>query len=202
MVKHLNGWSEGPERGRVLSRSQALGVRRGVTRNRAYDPGWADEFEREAARLTDLLASLSPRIEHIGSTAVPGLPAKPLLDIALAFEDLAALKTARRALQAAGYEDRGDLGAAGGVVLAKGPHSSRTHLLHLVEASDGQWERWMTFRDALRADPDLRETYAALKADLARQFPEDRASYAAGKRQFIDETVASMLPPEAAAPPA
>jgi GrpB-like predicted nucleotidyltransferase (UPF0157 family) len=175
-----------------LVTDQSLGVRRGVTRNRAYDPGWADEFEREAARLAGLLESFSPTIEHIGSTAVPGLPAKPLLDIALAFQGRATLESARRTLRAAGYEDRGDVGAAGGVVLAKGPHSSRTHLLHLVEASDGQWERWLAFRDALRADPGLRAAYAALKAALARQFPEDRASYGAGKRQFIDEAVASM----------
>jgi GrpB-like predicted nucleotidyltransferase (UPF0157 family) len=165
---------------------ESLGLRRGVTRNHAYDPRWADEFELEASRLAGLLASLEPRIEHIGSTAVPGLPAKPLLDIALAFRDRAALETARRVLRAAGYEDRGDLGAAGGVVLAKGSHSRRTHLLHLVEASDGQWLRWMTFRDALQSDPDLRAAYAALKADLARRFPEDRVSYAAGKRQFIE----------------
>lgn len=142
------------------------------------------------------MASLSPRIEHIGSTAVPGLPAKPLLDIALAFRDRAALEAARGVLQAAGYEDRGDLGVAGGVVLAKGPHASRTHLLHLVEASDGQWERWTAFRDALRGDPGLRAAYAALKADLAARCPEDRVSYAAGKRRFI-ERVASAPRPQA-----
>lgn len=190
MVKHLS-------RSQSWLSHESLGVRRGVTRNRAYDPRWADEFEHEATRLADLLASLSPRIAHIGSTAVPGLPAKPLLDIALAFQDRATLETARRTLQAAGYEDRGDLNAAGGVVLAKGPHRSRTHLLHLVEASDGQWERWLAFRDALRGDPVLRAAYAALKADLAKRFPDDRASYAAGKRRFIDEAVASAPRPQA-----
>ena len=171
---------------------------RGATRLRTYDARWAEEFEREAARLERLLSSLEPRIEHIGSTAVPGLSAKPLLDMALGFRDRTDLESARRTLQDAGYEDRGDLGPAGGVVLAKGPHTCRTHLLHLVETSDGQLLRWTTFRDALRSDPRLRAEYGALKADLASRFPQDRARYTAGKRRFIERCLDDAPMPEAA----
>lgn len=75
--------------------------------------------------------------------------------------------------------------------MAKGPQSQRTHLLHLVELADPQWDRWLAFRDALRRDAALRQAYAALKLDLAARFSLDRASYADGKRAFIDETIAT-----------
>ena len=174
-----------------------LGVPYGTTQLRAYDARWAEEFDTEAARLAQLLSSLVPNIEHIGSTAVPGLAAKPLLDIALGFRDRADLESARATLRAAGYEDRGDLGPAGGVVLAKGPHRCRTHLLHLAETSDPQWLRWMSFRDALRRDPSLRAAYAALKADLASRFSQDRATYTAGKRRFIEKSLGDAPLPDA-----
>jgi GrpB-like predicted nucleotidyltransferase (UPF0157 family) len=172
-------------------------VPRGTTLLTAYDVRWAEEYEREVSRLERLLSPLDPRVEHIGSTAVPGLLAKPLLDIALRFRNRADLESARATLQGVGYEDRGDSGPAGGVVLAKGPRQRRTHLLHLVETSDGQWIRWTTFRDALRRDPALRAAYAALKADLAKQFPQDRASYTAEKSRFIEKHF-DARPPEVA----
>lgn len=174
-----------------LSRvADLLGVQSGTTEVRTYDPRWREEFEREAENLRQLLLPVALQIEHIGSTAVPGLAAKPLVDIALAFSDRSALEHARRLLQAKGYEDRGDWGADGGVIVAKGPRSGRTHMLHLVEITDGQWFRYLAFRDALRADDAQRDAYAALKIDLAARYPEDRTSYVRGKRDFIEATIA------------
>jgi len=94
-------------------------------------------------------------------------------------------------LEAAGYDDRGDCGSEGGVIVAKGPRSRRTHMLHLVQVTDPQWIRWLTFRDALQRDDTRRREYAALKINLAARFPLDRASYVEGKRAFIEETIAS-----------
>ena len=158
---------------------------------RSHDPRWAREFDLEAARLRAVLADLAPDIEHVGSTAVPGLAAKPLLDVALAFPDRDTLEWARLRLRELGYDDRGDWESAGGVILAKGPRSGRTHMLHLVEATDPQWARWLIFRDALRTDNVLREAYAVLKTELAARFPLDRANYVAGKRQFIETAIAA-----------
>jgi GrpB-like predicted nucleotidyltransferase (UPF0157 family) len=105
------------------SGDQALGLRSGTTSIREYDTRWSHEFEREAATLRSILGELVSKIEHIGSTAVPGLASKPVLDVALAFASTAELAEARRLLKAAGYEDRGDQGDNGGVVFAKGPPS-------------------------------------------------------------------------------
>jgi GrpB-like predicted nucleotidyltransferase (UPF0157 family) len=170
----------------------ALGLRGGTTIVRAYDPRWQHEFEREAAILGSLLGELVSAIEHVGSTAVPGLAAKPVLDIAISFTDASRLAEARRRLNASGYEDRGDQGDHGGVVFAKGPASSRTHYLHLVEAGSDQWLRYLGFRDALRRDPLRRSRYEALKKRLAARFPRDRSSYQRTKGEFVEETLATL----------
>jgi GrpB-like predicted nucleotidyltransferase (UPF0157 family) len=112
-----------------------------------------------------------------------------LIDIAVIFSDRTHLETARERLAATGYDDRGDVANDGGVIVAKGPPSGRTHTLHLVEVSDPQWRRWLTFRDRLRRDDDRRNEYGALKKELAARYPLDRPSYVAGKRDFIRETV-------------
>ena len=168
-----------------------LGLQRGRAAVRAYDPRWPREFEREATALRALLGA-QVGIEHVGSTAVPGLAAKPLIDIAIGFADRAALDRGRDALRRAGYDDRGDFGDAGGVILAKGPESNRTHLLHLLESGSRQWHRYQAFRDALRADAGLREEYARLKERLAPTYWDDRQAYLEGKRPFIERTVANV----------
>jgi GrpB-like predicted nucleotidyltransferase (UPF0157 family) len=164
----------------------ALGLRQGAVIVRDYDSRWPAEYERERAILTEMLGAAVDQIEHVGSTAVPGLAAKPLVDIALGFVDRSLLDEARTRLQAAGYDDRGDLGDKGGVVLAKARESERTHILHLVLLRSDQWRRFLGFRDALRADPELRERYGMLKQGLARQFPDDRDAYLSGKVDFVE----------------
>lgn len=165
---------------------RALGLRVGGVVVREYDSRWPAEFERERAALANLLDGVVDRIEHVGSTAVAGLAAKPLIDIALGFSDPRRLDEGRARLLAAGYEDRGDLGEKGGVVVTKGTPSERTHILHLVLVQSDQWRRFLTFRDTLRADPTVRDEYATLKRGLAQQFPDDREGYTGGKAPFVD----------------
>ena len=167
------------------------GVASGTTLVRDYDPRWREEYEHEAGALRALLGEHALEIEHVGSTSVPGLAAKPLIDMALVFPDREQLEVARERLAAAGYDDRGDSGDSGGVIVAKGPKSGRTHVLHLVEISDPQWHRWLAFRDALKRDHGRRDEYGALKKELAARYPLDRPAYVAGKRDFIRKTVDS-----------
>jgi len=167
-----------------------LGLRRGTTVVREYDPRWAEEFGREELLLRRALEELASGIEHVGSTAVPGLAAKPVLDLAVALVDPSTFAEVRRRLATCGYDYRGDLGSEGGHVFAKGPDSGRTHYLHLHDAGSDQWRRYLAFRDKLRTDQRTRDDYAALKRDLAERFPSDRRSYLAGKAAFIRETLA------------
>ena len=168
---------------------RSLGLARGTTQVRSYDQRWPAEFQREAQRLHAVLAGFPSRVEHIGSTAVPGLAAKPILDIAIGMDDDQALAVADELLEHAGYEFRGDQGNHGGLVYAKGPESARTHYLHVVRVGSDQWRAYLAFRDLLRRDPDQRDQYAELKQTLTQRYPNDRLTYTNGKQHFIEEAL-------------
>ncbi len=141
-------------------------------------------------------------IEHVGSTSVPGLPAKPILDIALALADALTAPTIDR-LTAIGYIDCGDKGGDGGHLLVKESSPGvRTVHLHVVAHGDDNWRAYMIFRDALRRCPPLRDAYAALKRHLAAQLPDDRPRYTASKHGFIQSVMraAELAAPNPVAP--
>jgi GrpB-like predicted nucleotidyltransferase (UPF0157 family) len=147
----------------------------------AYDASWPQRFSREAVRVAEL-ANLE--LHHIGSTAVPGLAAKPIIDMMALVEDLdAALSTLT---DRAGYQFPIAYNATltGRRWLCRPSASHRTHHLHLV-ADPHELARHLGFRDALRRDRQLAQQYADLKRDLARRMPNDREGYTAAKTAFI-----------------
>lgn len=147
-----------------------------------YDPGWPARFEAEAARLAELVPGLE--LHHIGSTAVPGLAAKPVIDMMAATADLDGPVAA---LVEAGYQypEAYNATLTGRRWLCYPSAARRTHHLHLV-ADGEEFARRLRFRDALRADPGLAAEYAALKRDLAARMPDDREAYTAAKSAFVD----------------
>jgi GrpB-like predicted nucleotidyltransferase (UPF0157 family) len=169
-----------------------LGLARSKTILRAHDPRWATAFETEAVKLHSALGGVQVRLEHVGSTAVPGLLAKPILDIAVGYLDASETAEIQASLESAGYVFHGDEGEAGGLLFIKRPESFRTHHLHVVAAGSHQWENYLAFRDALRSSRKLRIAYAGLKRRLAAQFPYDRLSYQDGKSPFIEEALGEL----------
>lgn len=169
-----------------------LGLPRAEVGLRAHDSRWESAYRETEERLQALIGELVVAIEHIGSTAVPGLIAKPILDIALAFPDRASLDQAALRLGAEGYEWRGDSGDKGGVVFVDGLEARRIAHLHLVEIADPQWERYVRFRNLLRRDADVRRRYEALKLELAERFPRDRLAYTDGKDRFVRESLDAL----------
>jgi GrpB-like predicted nucleotidyltransferase (UPF0157 family) len=163
----------------------------GVTRGRVvladYTPRWARLFEEEAERLRAALGPLARGIEHYGSTSVPGLVAKPILDVLVGADapDDPALFVA--ALAPLGYEHASWAGVPGHHVFGRGER--RTHLVHVVRYGGEEWRAALRFRDALRADPALAAEYARLKRGLAERFPDDRASYTEAKTGFVRRVV-------------
>ena len=147
-----------------------------------YDPRWAETFERERGRLSAVLGDSAMAIEHVGSTAVPGLAAKPILDIMVGAERTPLPERALVALGALGYQYRGDSGVPGKQYFRTNP---RTRHLHVVEFGAADWERTLAFRDYLRAHPAAVQEYAALKRDLARLHRDNRSRYLEGKASFI-----------------
>lgn len=125
-------------------------------------------------------------IEHVGSTSVPGLAAKPILDLAAGVPNLADAEALFPALQTLGYAHKADPEIPERLYLVKGPPERRTHHLSLAEPTSRFWRGHLRFRDLLRADAALATAYARLKLALARRHPDDRPAYQDGKQAFID----------------
>ena len=168
-----------------------LGLERGVVRLAPYDPAWAAAFDAEAARIRGTLGpSLPLDVEHMGSTGVPGLAAKPVLDILAGYPPGADAAAYVAALVRTGYTHRGEQGIPGREFFRRG--EPRAYHVHLAVRGGAFWRDHLAFRDALRADAALRDAYAALKHDLARRFPRDREAYTDGKTAFVRDVLARL----------
>ena len=170
-----------------------LGLDSGTVRVVPYDPEWPELFRAEAARLQAAIApALSLVIEHTGSTAVPGLAAKPVLDMLAGCRHGASVDAYVVALTKVGFEHRGEQGIPGRRFFRRG--NPRAYHLHLTEQGSVFWREQLAFRDALIADAALRDAYAWLKVDLARRFPRDRESYTSGKTAFVQQVLGPAQP--------
>ena len=159
-------------------------------------------FEEERALILGVVGHAIIAIEHVSSTAVPGLGAKPVIDITAAVRRLAVAEQCVEALQGIGY---GYVPAYEDVIperryFHKGPYQSRTHHLHMVELTSEFWERHLLFRDFLRANPDVAQEYEALKRQLAEQFGTDRVGYSEAKTPFIRAVEERVRAAKAATP--
>ena len=163
----------------------ALGLERATVTLRPYDGRWAELFELERGRLQGVLGNDVLAIEHIGSTSVPGLIAKPILDIGVAVADFEAAFALVPRLEELGYTFRGEQGIPRRHYFVRGSDQNRTHHLHLLEQSNPEWRDLLGFRDRLRAQPETVRAYEALKKQLAEQHPNDRVAYTDGKYEFI-----------------
>jgi ribosomal-protein-alanine N-acetyltransferase len=160
-----------------------LGLRRGAVRLVPHTPRWAELYREEEARLRAALDGVLVDVQHFGSTAVPGIHAKPILDVLLAVRRMDDVFERLPQLEALGYEYVPGAGVPGHHVFGKA--QPRTHLLHVVEHGGPSWRENLWFRDRLRAEPALAAEYDTLKAQLARAHPGDRARYTAEKSAFI-----------------
>jgi len=167
----------------------SLGLESGTVRVVEYDSTWPSIFADEADRLRQWFADSGLRlvVEHTGSTAVPGLAAKPILDILAGYPEDASVAAYIEVLTAAGYVHRGEQEIPGREFFRRG--NPRAYHLHLTAMDSPFWRNHLTFRDRLRADNALRDAYAALKRDLAARFPRDREAYIAGKESFVTEVL-------------
>ena len=156
-----------------------------------YSKNWPAMFEAEVELLQKALEPwLVAEIEHVGSTAVPGLHAKPIIDIMAPVQDLDSSRRAIQAAQSVGYcyypykPDQMHW-------FCKPAPSSRTHHLHLIPWGSRLWQERLAFRDALRRSPTLAQQYANLKLNLAAQFPLDREAYTEAKAPFVATILSS-----------
>ena len=162
-----------------------LGLQSGVVRLVDYDERWPPLFTVEAQHIRTACGNRSLEVEHIGSTAVPCMCAKPVLDILAGRPPRTPAREYIASLQGAGYDHRGEQGVPGREFFRRG--QPRAYHVHLVEEGGALWRRYLAFRDWLRADADAAQRYAQVKRSLAAQFPRDREAYIDGKTAFVQE---------------
>ena len=167
-----------------------LGLERGVVRLAPYCDAWPALFAEEAARISAALGDRIGPIEHIGSTAIPGAQAKPIIDMMAAVADLDGAKDLIPEVEALGYVYRHDLDFPDRHYFVLRPEENfTTHHLSLAESTSEFWRRQLLFRDYLRAHPDVREAYVALKRELAVELTHNRPAYLDAKTEFIENVL-------------
>jgi GrpB-like predicted nucleotidyltransferase (UPF0157 family) len=158
----------------------------------AYDPRWPQWFAEISAALEPYLGELPHVIEHVGSTAVPGLAAKPIIDLDVVVPSAELVPTAIERLVAAGYRHQGDAGIPGREAFALPPDVAHYHHLYVVVEGNKPHRDHLLLRDHLRANTVDRERYAARKRELAHLLTTDRKAYVDGKGALVEELIASV----------
>lgn len=152
-----------------------------------YDPHWPTAYAHEAEFWKHLLGPELVAIHHVGSTSVPGLAAKPVIDMMPLVREIGHMDTFNPTLASYGYEAWGENGIAGRRYFTKGGALHRTHNVHIYEPSNPEVQKHLAFRDYLRAFPAEAENYAALKQEVALANPQDIYGYMNGKEAFIKD---------------
>lgn len=175
--------------------SRGLGLRDGTVRVVPYDPEWVHQFEQAEGDLAEALGPAALAIHHVGSTSVPGLAAKPILDLLVGVADLEKALSLVPAIEGLGYrfhpgEDTPDRH----YFRRWAAPELRTHHLSLAERTSAHYLETLAFRDALRADEERARAYGRIKQELALRHPGDRKAYLAGKSAFIQDVLRRSKP--------
>ena len=167
----------------------------GIIKVSDYDPAWPRMFAEESAKLRAVLGRLLVGIEHIGSTAVPGLPAKPIIDLLVGVRSLAQARVrCIKPLQALGYNYIPEYEAfLPGELFFRRTGETIGHHLHVMEPTNPRWERLVVFRDHLRTHPRAARAYADLKRALAARCRDDIAAYRTAKHDFVEKATEKGL---------
>ncbi len=164
-----------------------IGLKSGIVELAPYTAEWRRLFEEEKAGLHAAVGQYVLDIQHVGSTAIPGMIAKQIIDIGIAVRDFEEARVCIRPIEQLGYEYRGEQGIPRRHYFVKG--DPRTHHIHMNEIRSRDWEDQVLFRDYLIQHPELAEEYAGLKKELGRRYPTGPEAYQDGKASFIERVL-------------
>lgn len=164
-----------------------LGLPKGVVELCPYTSEWQGLFEEEQKLLRDCVGNYVLDIQHIGSTSIPGMIAKPILDIGIAVSNFEEARVCIAPIEQLGYEYRGENGIPRRHYFVKG--TPRTHHIHMLEIGSAEWRIHLFFRDYLRQNPEVAAEYADIKKRLAYQFENERKAYTDGKAAFVQRVI-------------
>ena len=162
-----------------------LGLRRGTVRLVPHQPEWEAQAAETAALLTRVLGDTAVEVCHVGSTAIPAISAKPILDLAVGVRELSAVQPHIRELERRGIHFCPGSSLPGELLFVIGEGELRTHHIHVVRWGGPRWTGYLNFRDYLIAHPERAACYEACKQELARRYPGDRGRYTAGKEPLV-----------------
>lgn len=171
----------------MSERSPALGLNSGELRLSPYRDEWQVLYKSEQEIIVSAIGDHIEDIQHVGSTAIVGMPAKPILDIAIAVKEFEAARVCIAPLADLGYTFKGENGIPRRHYFQKGEPC--THHIHMIEETSDEWTKLILFRDFLRSNQRDAAAYEDLKLDLLERTDGDRKSYQAAKSAFIGETV-------------
>lgn len=166
-----------------------IGLKRGTVKLVRRSPEWVRSFNREAAKIRRIFGEEALQLEHVGSTAIPGIPAKPIIDMALVVPSLKKAKRFVNRLKAIGYELKREDLRKERLFFAKGTEKKRTHYLHIGENGSGYVEDMILFRNYLRKHRSVARQYSELKAKLAERYSATRELYTAMKGKLVRDIV-------------
>ncbi|MBE5102392.1 GrpB family protein [Priestia aryabhattai] len=162
-----------------------VGLERGLVKLEPYDYNWLILFDKERELLSSQLKGLIINMEHVGSTSIEGLFAKPIIDIAIGVSSLDKVIKIREKVKGIGYLEV-PVSIDGKHVFAKNKENKITHFLHIMIYNQDLWRDQISFRDYLRSFPDAKMEYVKLKEELANKYPNDVVSYTNEKKEFVN----------------
>lgn len=165
------------------------GLKKGEVHLEEHDPEWETEAERLKERLHKVLGDQALDVQHVGSTSIRTIPAKPILDIAVAVNDVEDVDAYKDKMEKAGFQYAGELNAGQRMFFMENAEGRVIQHIHMVQEGSAAWTNYMNMRDYLNAEPKEAERYAQLKRKLSKSCEHDRAAYAEGKDPFIKETL-------------
>lgn len=167
-----------------------LGLRRHIVKLVPHQENWKNIFESTKEDLYRLIGDYVLDIQHVGSTSIIGIPAKPIIDVAIAIENASLIEKIIPILEKSNYLYRGNQKDEGGFLFVKDIEPDvRSHHIHIVEIHDLQWKNYLLFRDRLNANPELAKAYSVLKNELAKKYVDNRGLYTASKYEFIQSVI-------------
>lgn len=181
----------------MVKKSQ-IGLRRGTVKLAFYSSKWKESFEKEKKKIKKALGEMVIDIQHVGSTAVSGVVAKPIIDIVVGVHGLSGKKIDKyiKLFKKLGYKYMGEerpRDHQSEHLFVKGNEKKRLCYLHMVKFDSLIWKNYLLFRDYLRAYKKVRDEYTELKLKLAKKFSNNRKSYTSGKEKFIKNLLKNKI---------
>ncbi len=165
-----------------------MGLKVGTVKLEKYDFNWANEFNEEKEILFKIFGDIAIKIEHIGSTSIEGLSAKPIIDIAIAVNKLEDFEKVKSYFEKEPYSIK-ENSVNDEILVRKGSEDNRTHFIHIMELNSKRYQDTIIFRDYLKYNIDTLKAYEKLKKDLANKYSNNRKMYTASKNDFIQKVI-------------